>query len=142
MLVHTPRNFRTPVRPTVVKRNVIHQNTHIPPTVSQSEFDLHQISHFPFRSWCDHSVRGKEADGKTPYERFRNRAFHVKVLEFADTVHHKDPANDIGKMADKWHVGVWLGKSTACDEQYHRAENDYLKELFGLGINLNCNNHN
>ena len=28
----------------------------LPPTVSQREFDLHQISHLPFRSWCDHCV--------------------------------------------------------------------------------------
>ena len=52
------------------------------------------------------------ADGKTPYERLRNRAYHGE----AETVHHKDLAKNIGKMEDKWYVGGWLGKSMASDE--------------------------
>ena len=55
-----------------------------------------------------------KVDGKTPYERLRNHAYHGEVVEFAETVHHKDPAKDIGKMDDKWHVGVWLGQSMFC----------------------------
>ena len=39
---------------------------HVPPTVSQCEFDVHQISHFPFRSWCDHCVRGKAREDAHP----------------------------------------------------------------------------
>ena len=59
-----------------------------------------------------------KADGKMPYEQLRNRPCHGKVVEFTETVHHKDLAKDTGKMDDKWDVGVWLGKSTASDEHY------------------------
>ena len=58
-----------------------------------------------------------KADGKTPYERLRNRAQHGEV-ELSEAVHHEDPAKDVGKMDDKWHVGVWLGKSMASDEHH------------------------
>ena len=30
--------------------------------VSKEEFDAHQLTHLPFRSWCDHCVRGKAVD--------------------------------------------------------------------------------
>ena len=30
-----------------------------PANVSKEEFDAHQLTHLPFRSWCDHCVRGK-----------------------------------------------------------------------------------
>ena len=36
-----------------------------------------------------------KADGKMPYERLRNRAYHGEVVEFAETVHHKGPAKDM-----------------------------------------------
>ena len=32
------------------------------PLVDEREFDLHMITHLPFRSWCDHCVRGKASD--------------------------------------------------------------------------------
>ena len=34
----------------------------LPTTVSRQEFDEHQLTHLPFRSWCDHCVRGKASD--------------------------------------------------------------------------------
>ncbi|CAK0820598.1 unnamed protein product, partial [Prorocentrum cordatum] len=34
----------------------------LPPAVSRQEFDEHQLTHLPFRSWCDHCVRGKASD--------------------------------------------------------------------------------
>ena len=34
----------------------------IPPEVSQEEYGKHQTTHLPFRSWCEHCVRGKAAD--------------------------------------------------------------------------------
>ena len=34
----------------------------LPPEVSKEEFDAHQLTHLPFRSWCDHCVRGKASD--------------------------------------------------------------------------------
>ena len=30
--------------------------------VSKEEFDAHQLTHLPFRSWCDHCVKGKAVD--------------------------------------------------------------------------------
>ena len=30
----------------------------LPANVSKEEFDSHQLTHLPFRSWCDHCVRG------------------------------------------------------------------------------------
>ena len=34
----------------------------LPANVSKEEFDAHQLTHLTFRSWCDHSVRGKAVD--------------------------------------------------------------------------------
>ena len=34
----------------------------LPTNVSKEEFDAHQLTHLPFRSWCDHCVRGKAVD--------------------------------------------------------------------------------
>ena len=34
----------------------------LPANVSKEEFDAHQVTHLPFRSWCDHCVRGKAVD--------------------------------------------------------------------------------
>ena len=31
----------------------------LPANVSKEEFDAHQLTHLPLRSWCDHCVRGK-----------------------------------------------------------------------------------
>ena len=34
----------------------------LPANVSKEEFDAHQLTNLPFRSWCDHCVRGKAVD--------------------------------------------------------------------------------
>ena len=34
----------------------------LPADVSKEEFEAHQLTHLPFRSWCDHCVRGKAVD--------------------------------------------------------------------------------
>ena len=34
----------------------------LPANVSKEEFDAHQLTHLPLRSWCDHCVRGKAVD--------------------------------------------------------------------------------
>ena len=34
----------------------------LPANVSKEEFDAHQLTHLPFRSWCDHCVKGKAVD--------------------------------------------------------------------------------
>ncbi|CAK0791790.1 unnamed protein product, partial [Prorocentrum cordatum] len=41
-------------------RAVSHEK--LPPEVSKFEFDTHQITHLPFRSWCPHCVVGKASD--------------------------------------------------------------------------------
>ena len=38
----------------------------IPPTVSKEEYDNHMIAHLPYRSWCDHCVRGKSREDDHP----------------------------------------------------------------------------
>jgi hypothetical protein len=34
----------------------------LPPQVAQEEVDRHNVTHLPFRSWCQHCVRGKATD--------------------------------------------------------------------------------
>ena len=34
----------------------------LPANVTKEEFDARQLTHLPFRSWCDHCVRGKAVD--------------------------------------------------------------------------------
>ena len=34
----------------------------LPANVRKEEFDGHLLTHLPFRSWCDHCVRGKAVD--------------------------------------------------------------------------------
>ena len=34
----------------------------IPPSAAQAEYNKHQLTHLPFRSWCEHCVRGQAAD--------------------------------------------------------------------------------
>ena len=34
----------------------------LPANVSKEEFDAHQLTHLPLRSWCDHCVKGKTVD--------------------------------------------------------------------------------
>ena len=55
---------------------------HIPPTVSQREFDLHHISHLPFRSWCDHCVRGKAREDAHPSRPSPRNDPRVRTLLF------------------------------------------------------------
>ena len=38
------------------------KHTALPANVSKEEFDSHQLTHLPCRSWCDHCVRGKAVD--------------------------------------------------------------------------------
>ena len=34
----------------------------LPADVTKKEYEKHQLAHLPFRSWCDHCVRGKAVD--------------------------------------------------------------------------------
>ena len=34
----------------------------LPANVSKEEFDAHHLTHPPFRSWCDHCVKGRAVD--------------------------------------------------------------------------------
>ena len=55
-----------------------------------------------------------KSDGKTPYERLREREYRGEVVEPCEVVHYKLEAP--GKMEPKTAVGVWLGKSNTSDE--------------------------
>ncbi|CAK0839054.1 unnamed protein product [Prorocentrum cordatum] len=57
-----------------------------------------------------------EADGKTPCERLRGKPYNGEIVEFGECVYHKSPLSEVGKAGDRWHLGVWLGKSMRSDE--------------------------
>ena len=61
-----------------------------------------------------------KADGKTPYERLRNRPYRGQIAEFGEVLHYRDPqkAKDMPKLDSRWTLGVWLGTSMASDEHY------------------------
>ena len=48
----------------------------LPANVGKEEFDAHQLTHLPFRSWCDHCVRGKAVDDahRPRIEQYRGEA--------------------------------------------------------------------
>ena len=65
MLVCTLKSFRT----VALDHGEVQRDTrakHDPSTVSQREFDLHHVSHLPFRSKCDHCVRGTAREDAHP----------------------------------------------------------------------------
>ena len=82
------------------------QTRHVPPTVSHREFDLHQISHFPSRSWCDHCVRGKAREDAHPSRH--------------------DPGKDARVGRDRF----FLGRGTG-DAHGHKPMFDVLDALSG-----------
>ncbi|CAK0856447.1 unnamed protein product, partial [Prorocentrum cordatum] len=60
-----------------------------------------------------------KADGKTPCERLRGKPYNPyngEIVEFGECVYHKSPLSEVGKADDRWHLGVWLGKSMRSDE--------------------------
>ena len=61
-----------------------------------------------------------KSDGKTPYQRLRERLYPGQLAEFAEVVHFRDPekAADVPKLDDRWNLGLLLGKSLAPDEHY------------------------
>ena len=44
------------------RKHVDQKHRALPSNVSKEEFDAHQLTHHPFRSWCDHCVKGKAVD--------------------------------------------------------------------------------
>ena len=61
-----------------------------------------------------------KSGGKTPCERLRGPPYQVKVAQFFEVLHFRDPgkAADMPKLDDRWNLGLWLGKSLASDEHY------------------------
>ena len=59
----------------------------------------------------------KGVDGKTAYERLKDKPYRGEILEFGCQVHHRVPGKTQGGLlAARWHTGVWLGKRFASDE--------------------------
>ncbi|CAK0821956.1 unnamed protein product, partial [Prorocentrum cordatum] len=67
-----------------------------------------------------------KADGKTPYERLRGKPYNGEIVEFGECVYHKSPLSEVGKADDRWHLGVWLGKSMRSDEHLIGTANGVL----------------
>ena len=53
---------------------------------------------------------GVKQDGRTAYERLRNRSYKGEVAEFGEVVLYKFSNQNLKKLEDKWACGVWLGK--------------------------------
>ncbi|CAK0880457.1 unnamed protein product, partial [Prorocentrum cordatum] len=63
-----------------------------------------------------------QEDGKTPYERLKQKPYNVELWEFAECVRHKHPVDAVGKADDRWSLGAWLGKSLRADDLLAGAE--------------------
>jgi len=56
-------------------------------------------------------------DGTTAYERAKGRKHHGEMLEFATPVMHRVAGKvQGGVMTERWHEGLWLGKSFSTNE--------------------------
>ena len=66
---------------------------------------------------------GVKQDGRTAYERLRNRGYKGEVAEFGEVVLYKFSNQNLKKLEDKWACGVWLGKSLSNDEHFVATPN-------------------
>ena len=66
---------------------------------------------------------GVKQDGRTAYERLRNRSYKGEVAEFGEVVLYKFSSQNLKKLEDKWACGVWLGKSLSNDEHFVATPN-------------------
>ena len=61
---------------------------------------------------------GVKQDGRTAYERLRNRSYKGEIAEFGEVVMYKISNQGLRKLDEKWSSGVWLGKSLNNDEHF------------------------
>ena len=66
---------------------------------------------------------GVKQDGRTAYERLRNRGYKGEVAECGEVVLYKFSNQNLKKLEDKWACGVWLGKSLSNDEHFVATPN-------------------
>ncbi|CAK0893740.1 unnamed protein product [Prorocentrum cordatum] len=59
-------------------------------------------------------------------ERSNYEDYFGEIVEFGECVHHKSPLSSAGKADDRWHLGVWLGKSMRADEHLVGASRGVL----------------
>ena len=61
-------------------------------------------------------------DGKTPYERLKNKSFSQPMLELGESVHYKKTKYEIGpglfKYDDRWDKGIFLGYRARSNEAF------------------------
>ena len=57
-----------------------------------------------------------KVDGKTPFERLRERPYKGEIAEFGETVFFKVPHATLGKLDDRADKALWLGKTLKSDE--------------------------
>ena len=60
--ISVPDPHATPMQLEESKETCRPKHRALPANVSKEECDAHQFTHLPFRSWCDHCVRGKAVD--------------------------------------------------------------------------------
>ena len=66
---------------------------------------------------------GVKQDGRTAYERLRNRSYKGEIAEFGEVVLYKFSNQNLKKLEDKWACGVWLGKGLSNDEHFVATPN-------------------
>ena len=61
---------------------------------------------------------GIKQDGRTAYERLRNRSCEGEIAEFGEVVLYKFSNQNLKKLENKWACGVWLEKSLSNDKHF------------------------
>ncbi|CAK0852755.1 unnamed protein product, partial [Prorocentrum cordatum] len=67
-----------------------------------------------------------KADGNNPCSRLFGKDYNGEIVEFGECVRRNSPLSTVGKADDRWHLGVWLGKSMGVDERLVGASNGVL----------------
>ena len=57
-----------------------------------------------------------KASGRTPYEELHMTRYNSPLLQFGESVLARRIMDEKGKLASKWEVGIWLGRSTVTNE--------------------------
>ena len=96
------------------------------------------------------------SDGKTSYERFKNKKNNEEAIEFGECIYARPTKYEgDGKLTAKWIEGVWLGNKWGTNENYvstieginvrrgvhrkpeqHRWSKDRINEIRGRAMGL------
>ena len=126
-----------------ISHNVTKKVASQPYAPSQREKELHEISHVPYRSWCQHCVAGKAAD--MPHKKQIVHEEHIPVIEF-DYNFVGDRSLDDQKVTmlvaiDSVHSSLTapiVRKKGSGDEYVMQALLNYVKQLGFAKAELKC----